>query len=329
MPLSTEQLSALRDLAEHMNRPVVFKSEDGDGYHECPMCDGEGSVTAELVSHAPSLGAAGVQVYGIGDDMTKLQEWVSDAPLLVLALLADAEAPDSADLLAMLADRMLECDRLRQQLTEARALLIKLRSHSSKVSADGDFYAAFNHRYLDEIDAFLTNHPQPAPVPAAVSDAVPFQLPLDDESRCPIYGLGGQDWHFDGQIGPVEKDPAALRIVVAWNTRATPPAPAADEAKAGRVSDDLIKRATAVMLAMNNGVDLDDEDSNVPYVDFVATEEHDDCLRGTIRINIADGCDFVTVEPIEGEPSHDVADAICSTGTVIRDLLAALGQVKP
>ncbi len=60
---------------------------------------------------------------------------------------------------AIMARLTAERDDLAKQLTEAKSLLLKLRSHSSKVSADGDFYAAFNHRYLEDIDAFLSPTP--------------------------------------------------------------------------------------------------------------------------------------------------------------------------
>lgn len=60
----------------------------------------------------------------------------------------------------------LPAESLRQRLltaekrvAELEAILRKLRTHSSRVQADGDYYAAFNYRYLDEIDAILPPPP--------------------------------------------------------------------------------------------------------------------------------------------------------------------------
>jgi len=52
------------------------------GYYECPACNGEGSVDAELVSRMHA-GLVGVQVYGIGDQMAAMEKLL---PLMIESL---------------------------------------------------------------------------------------------------------------------------------------------------------------------------------------------------------------------------------------------------
>ena len=85
------------------------------------------------------------------------------------------------------------------------------------------------------------------------------------------------------------------------------------------MSDTLIKQAERLVDVFFN---LDQSD---PLNQMVAQSPSKD---GTIRIFTADDCTVCTVEAIEGMPATDMAEAICSAGRCIRDLLEAIKTLR-
>lgn len=75
--LTLDDLTNLQSLLErhHANVSAVLDDchPDGEGWYDCPMCNGEGHVDAEWVSDGrvmdrERLESIGLQVYGIGED---------------------------------------------------------------------------------------------------------------------------------------------------------------------------------------------------------------------------------------------------------------------
>lgn len=86
-PVGAVDVEALSVLAQRAKECYpIGKSVDEDGYLSCPMCDGEGSV--EMTTHRPeSHHAAGIQVFGIGADLTALEAYVAAmSPDVTLAM---------------------------------------------------------------------------------------------------------------------------------------------------------------------------------------------------------------------------------------------------
>jgi hypothetical protein len=69
---------------------------NGQGFYHCPVCDGDGSLDAELVSElrwGPGDAAiGGVQVYGIGDPHAALDSLIPQAIKAIPGLLDEIEA---------------------------------------------------------------------------------------------------------------------------------------------------------------------------------------------------------------------------------------------
>lgn len=85
-----EELKAL--LTQAGKWPTEPQTDGTDGFYNCPVCDGDGTVDAEFVKSAHA-GCTGVQIYGIGDQMTAMEKLL---PLLFTdylpQLIAVAEA---------------------------------------------------------------------------------------------------------------------------------------------------------------------------------------------------------------------------------------------
>lgn len=98
-------LAAVQALA-----PISVNDEGGvsDGYYTCPMCDGEGSVSPPF--HITTCGAAGLQVYGISDDLISLEAWAKEAPALTADILVGYRA-------------------LRAQVAGLKAALVKVKAN--------------------------------------------------------------------------------------------------------------------------------------------------------------------------------------------------------
>lgn len=79
-------LDAIRErLRKAQKDPKEFKLEkDGAGYYDCPVCDccplceTDGSISG--VSWTYENMAAGIQVYGIGEDLEALEDFAKHAP---------------------------------------------------------------------------------------------------------------------------------------------------------------------------------------------------------------------------------------------------------
>lgn len=94
-----ERLKELHFEAGQWPTEVIRDREDG--FYECPACGGEGSIDAELV-HRLHAGCVGMQVYGIGEQMTAMEQLM---PLLMEHLPALLEVAEEASVLADCVDR--------------------------------------------------------------------------------------------------------------------------------------------------------------------------------------------------------------------------------
>lgn len=86
-------LSALRTAAESAQAPYLALKpcEYVEGMFECPSCNGDGSVDG--ATHNSDSMPIGLQVFGIGEDMTALEQYLAAiTPATVLRLLAVVEA---------------------------------------------------------------------------------------------------------------------------------------------------------------------------------------------------------------------------------------------
>lgn len=88
-------------LREMMGRAPEFPDKPlpvDDGYFECPMCNGEGSVSAEEVSDATSSQwPGGVQFYGVGHEHQWCEEFYLEARKHMPALLAVVSAAEQVN----------------------------------------------------------------------------------------------------------------------------------------------------------------------------------------------------------------------------------------
>jgi hypothetical protein len=116
-----EELKAL--MATAGKWPTEPQTDGTDGFYNCPVCDGEGTVDAEFVKRAHA-GCTGVQIYGIGDQMAAMEKLL---PLLFTdylpKLIAVAEAAKevcSHDFYASEFDRLdiLKLQAALEQLTK-------------------------------------------------------------------------------------------------------------------------------------------------------------------------------------------------------------------
>lgn len=90
--MSADTLAAkIREIKERAEKATaqlpLTEDPQGSGYFECPMCGGEGGLESDYVKNFDTTKAAGVQIYGIGDDLLQLEDFVkksfADIPYLL------------------------------------------------------------------------------------------------------------------------------------------------------------------------------------------------------------------------------------------------------
>ena len=87
----TDELRKLAEAATPLDLSTAQKFRDGE-YIECPVCNGEGGIDAKDYCNIDGH-AIGVQIYGIGEKMVAMENFVKAAnPTAVIALLDEITA---------------------------------------------------------------------------------------------------------------------------------------------------------------------------------------------------------------------------------------------
>lgn len=87
----TDELRKLAEAATPLDLSTAQKFRDGE-YIECPVCNGEGGIDAKDYCNIDGH-AIGVQIYGIGEKMVAMENFVKAAnPTAVIALLDELTA---------------------------------------------------------------------------------------------------------------------------------------------------------------------------------------------------------------------------------------------
>lgn len=93
----------LRNLYAKLPQPPALEDVDENGYYECPVCGGDGSleghcvVTSETVTSKEEFGCLGFQAFGIGDDVEALDKLVRLNARMAPAVIAVLEALDTVE----------------------------------------------------------------------------------------------------------------------------------------------------------------------------------------------------------------------------------------
>jgi hypothetical protein len=93
----TESIKRLRDLLAKAPRwPAKIQHADSEGYLDCPLCDGQGSLPVEQVEELRwgpgDVAVGGIQVYGIGEEMGAMEVLIPQLIKIAPALLEVVEA---------------------------------------------------------------------------------------------------------------------------------------------------------------------------------------------------------------------------------------------
>lgn len=133
------------------------KSEDGHTYYDCPLCDREGTIDAELVeTYDHNEAAWGIQSFGIGNEHIKFGNAVPHAVGDIVALLAEIEKRDglidelrtiNARMAAELEQRDLHAETIAKAIPSLLELL--KRDHSGN-------YCEMTAKSIDGVDVVIT-----------------------------------------------------------------------------------------------------------------------------------------------------------------------------
>jgi len=125
-------MNTLDHLAELLAKAPAFPEDlqpEEEGSYRCPVCDGEGTVDAEWVTHMRSHNwVGGVQFYGIGEEHKWAEEFYLAArthfpALLEIARAADKIGQHSGGCERLLTGSITDCDCGVMRLWDASAKL--------------------------------------------------------------------------------------------------------------------------------------------------------------------------------------------------------------